>query len=194
MRRRRYFPHRRLFSSLLGFRNRPPEGWLHALRQAHSCLNAGDFPEAGEAYLRLAETAETSGLGRTTQFYLLSATAFINGGEVGRGMDLAKKGVGSMVRSGYSRTSRWACRRFLADLLAMGLNQEAARFNGWLSGLPDDSAQERTEMAQEKPARVPLPLTCPSCGGPLRPDEVEWVDSITAECTFCGSMVRGEAL
>ena len=31
---------------------------------------------------------------------------------------------------------------------------------------------------------------CPSCGASLRPDEVEWLDDVTAECAYCGSPVR----
>jgi len=194
MRLRRLFPRRRLFSSLLGLGDRPPEGWLYALRQANSCMNHGDYLEAGEAFRRLAETAEPANRSRTVQFYLQAASAFIRAGDVSRAMDLAKNGVECMVRLGYPRTSRWACRRFLYELESLGLNQEAARFTGWLSGIPDEPAPERTQAVQEKHARVPLPVSCPSCGGPLRPDEVEWVDSITAECTFCGSLVRGEVL
>ena len=37
-----------------------------------------------------------------------------------------------------------------------------------------------------------LPAHCPSCGAAVRPDEVEWLDDITAECDYCGSPVRGE--
>ena len=33
---------------------------------------------------------------------------------------------------------------------------------------------------------------CPSCGAAVRPDEVEWLDYVTAECAYCGSPVRGE--
>jgi hypothetical protein len=35
-----------------------------------------------------------------------------------------------------------------------------------------------------------LPAKCPSCGGPLFPDEVEWSDPMTAECLYCGSAVK----
>ncbi|MBI4771264.1 MAG: hypothetical protein HY784_12865, partial [Chloroflexi bacterium] len=35
-----------------------------------------------------------------------------------------------------------------------------------------------------------LPAHCPQCGSPLHPDEVEWLDERTAECEYCGSVVR----
>jgi hypothetical protein len=37
-----------------------------------------------------------------------------------------------------------------------------------------------------------LPTSCPKCGAPLRVDEVEWVDEMTASCSFCGSVVAKE--
>jgi hypothetical protein len=37
-----------------------------------------------------------------------------------------------------------------------------------------------------------LPTSCPKCGAPLRTDEVEWVDEMTASCSFCGSVVAKE--
>jgi hypothetical protein len=37
-----------------------------------------------------------------------------------------------------------------------------------------------------------LPTSCPKCGAPLRAHEVEWVDAMTASCSFCGSVVAKE--
>ena len=37
-----------------------------------------------------------------------------------------------------------------------------------------------------------LPTACPKCGAPLRSDEATWVDAQTAECDFCGALVKAE--
>ncbi len=37
-----------------------------------------------------------------------------------------------------------------------------------------------------------LPTSCPKCGAPLRSDEVEWVDAMTASCSFYSSLVAKE--
>jgi hypothetical protein len=37
-----------------------------------------------------------------------------------------------------------------------------------------------------------LPTNCPQCGGPMRSDEVEWVDRTSAECNYCGGVVQGK--
>jgi len=44
---------------------------------------------------------------------------------------------------------------------------------------------------QEK-SRPALPTHCPACGAALKPNDVEWLDDVTAECEYCGSPVRGE--
>jgi hypothetical protein len=42
------------------------------------------------------------------------------------------------------------------------------------------------------PPQAALPKKCPSCNAPLRSDEVEWIDAQSAECAYCGSVVRAE--
>lgn len=45
-----------------------------------------------------------------------------------------------------------------------------------------------------KPApRSTLPRTCPSCGSPVRPNEVTWLDDKTAECAYCGQVLHGNS-
>jgi hypothetical protein len=46
---------------------------------------------------------------------------------------------------------------------------------------------------ESAPLKRPLlPTHCPACGAAVRPDEVEWLDDVTAECAYCGSPVREE--
>lgn len=35
-----------------------------------------------------------------------------------------------------------------------------------------------------------LPTNCPECGAPLDGSEVQWKDKDTAECNYCGSIIR----
>jgi hypothetical protein len=155
-------------------------------------MDAGDYREAGEAFLRLAETSETGGRGRALHFYLQSAMAFIRAGETARGMELAKKGLAWLGEAETQLRGRRACRRFQQDLYALGMEQEALDFAGWAAGNPAGVPRTDVQKDPEIPSRVFLPLSCPACSAPLRPDEVGWVDSITVECAFCTSLVRGE--
>ncbi len=46
--------------------------------------------------------------------------------------------------------------------------------------------------AEESEKHPVLPTHCPGCGAPIHPDDVDWIDNVTAECEYCGSPVRGE--
>jgi hypothetical protein len=35
-----------------------------------------------------------------------------------------------------------------------------------------------------------LPTNCPKCGAPVHGDDANWVDANTAECDYCGSLLR----
>jgi len=35
-----------------------------------------------------------------------------------------------------------------------------------------------------------LPTKCPSCGTAIRPNEVKWLDDVTAECQYCGTPIK----
>ena len=35
-----------------------------------------------------------------------------------------------------------------------------------------------------------LPAKCDGCGAPVIPDEVEWHDARTAECLYCGTVLK----
>jgi hypothetical protein len=83
----------------------------------------------------------------------------------------------------------------VAFLTERGLTQEAQEISDYLKAtlppLPVNDLGPRAIPGER--AKPLLPTTCPGCGGPIRADEVEWVDEVTAECPYCGSAVRGES-
>jgi len=42
------------------------------------------------------------------------------------------------------------------------------------------------------PHKGHLPVACPQCGGPIRPDEADWVDDRTIQCVYCGSLIQSD--
>ena len=78
--------------------------------------------------------------------------------------------------------------RVITELNEQGLKNEAAEIELWLKSIILTTPAFETEEASVK--RLSLPTHCPSCGAGLRPDEVEWLDDVTAECAYCGSPVR----
>jgi hypothetical protein len=82
--------------------------------------------------------------------------------------------------------------RFTAELKARGLVTEAKQIEYYLKTSLPAGFVFGAGAGMEKPKPI-LPTNCPGCGGPIRSDEVEWADELTAECPYCGSAVRAQS-
>ena len=78
--------------------------------------------------------------------------------------------------------------RTVDELNELGYSTEAQEIADYLASV----LPKGVEQAAPNEKRASLPTHCPDCGAPVRTDEVEWIDTETAECVFCGSPVRGE--
>jgi hypothetical protein len=90
---------------------------------------------------------------------------------------------GRAVRTLQHATAALRSRGFEAQASALEQDAQARLAEAGLSqtNLPAEPVPQ---------PRGHLPPTCPQCGGPLRADEVDWIDSASAECPYCGSGVR----
>ncbi len=174
------------------FRRRRPRRPMRPLRggmrPGHQMMEAGNYQGAAEQFKAIARTAESRGGPRATQFYLQSGRARILAGHNEAGLDHLKHGLSLLAqRADWPHLHR-AGTRTVAELNQRGLSAEADEISEFLNAnLPDDFAAPQSTIPARKPV---LPTHCPSCGGALRPDEVDWLDGITAECAYCGSPVR----
>ncbi|RME87704.1 MAG: hypothetical protein D6770_08745 [Anaerolineae bacterium] len=161
-----------------------------ALRRANAWMAAGEYLAAAEAFERLARGAETRRLPRAPHLYLRAGQARILAGETAQGMEHIRYGLEMLAARGQWPALHRIGRRVVRELNERGLNAEAQQIETYLEEtLPEMPAGTPMSAARRK---VTLPTHCPACGGPLRPDEVEWLDDVTAECAYCGSPVRGE--
>ncbi len=177
------------------FRRRPPfppprnpqRMAERALRQAEALMQQGEFAEAGERFSRLAEAAEERGIPRAPQLHLRAAQAWLKAGDMARAEDHLWRGLQSMANA-----SRWAQLARVGERVVQELQAEnqaalAARVEDWLRATLPAGIQAAAAIG-----RPSLPTHCPACGGPVRPDEVDWLDTRTAECAFCGSPIHAE--
>jgi hypothetical protein len=79
----------------------------------------------------------------------------------------------------------------MTELKARGLKAEAKQIEDYLVITLPAGFVPAPRTSLEKSKTV-LPTTCPTCGGHLRYEEVEWADNLTAECPYCGSAVRAQ--
>ncbi len=101
-----------------------------------------------------------------------------------------RHGLTMLAAQGRLRRMQETAGRLMTELNARGLTAEAAE----IARLVQANRLRRAALDRPGPARKQqLPAHCPSCGAAVHPDEVEWLDDLTAECAYCGSPLRGEA-
>jgi hypothetical protein len=153
-------------------------------------MENGDHKRAAEIFERLARGAESRGiLKHASSLYLQAGRAHLLSGQEKRGKDFLTQGLDIIAKA-----QRWPAlarvgKRVIHDLESHGFQNIADEFSSWLATtLPEPIESYKPGQFH----KVQLPLKCPSCGGALRPDEVEYLDATTGECPFCGSAVRGD--
>ncbi len=103
-------------------------------------------------------------------------------------IEILERGLGLFAARGqFAKVMNFGT-RVAGELNQRGFSKEAAQISGYVKTLvPALSAADAGGTAK----RPLLPTRCPGCGAPIRPDEVEWIDELTASCAYCGTSVRG---
>jgi hypothetical protein len=157
------------------------------LQEANFAFDKGEYGRAGELFERIAETAAARGGPRAPLFYLQAGRARILAGQTALGMPSLKRGLELLAQRGQLPKLQQAGRRAVTELNERGLQKEAVEIESWLKSL--SPSMSSLDAPSQRPG---LPTHCPACGAAMRPDEVEWLDEVTAECAYCGSPVRNE--
>ena len=158
------------------------------LQEANFAFDKGEYGRAGELFERIAETASARGGPRAPIFYLQAGRARILAGQTALGMPSLKRGLELLAQRGQTARLHQAGMRVISELTERGLNNEASEIESWLQTILPTAPSVHSDPSVSK--RPVLPTHCPSCGAAVRPDEVEWLDEVTAECAYCGSAVR----
>lgn len=160
------------------------------LQEANLAFDKGDFGRAAELFERIAEGADARGGPRAPLLHLQAGRARIYAGQTALGLPSIKRGLGLFAERRQFQRLVNAQTRALSELKERGLVNEAAEIDAWLKTIAPSANEFATPLPPSK--KPVLPTHCPQCGAALRPDEVEWLDEVTAECGYCGSPVREE--
>ncbi|HJS19155.1 MAG TPA: zinc ribbon domain-containing protein [Anaerolineales bacterium] len=158
------------------------------LQEANFAFDKGEYGRAAELFETIAQTADARGGPRAPTFHLQAGRARILAGQTQIGIPSLKRGLELLAQRGQLQKLYQSGEWVIADLNARGLESEAAEMDSWLRKL----APPLPSFEAQKPStgRVDLPTHCPACGASVRPDEVEWLDEVTAECAYCGSPLK----
>ncbi|MFC2064126.1 hypothetical protein ACFLXB_03405 [Chloroflexota bacterium] len=175
-------------------RRRPGRAGPHPLLQrANDLLNAGDFQGAAQLFDDLAQRAISRNGPAAPHLLIQAGRAKILADLVPEGIETIKQAFDIFAqRNEWMRLVR-ARKRAVEQLQQKGLEKEASDLEGYLSDKIPDNISEQIMSGSINPvskAIAMLPVSCPGCGGPIRSDQVEWVDEITAECPYCGKIMR----
>jgi hypothetical protein len=188
--RRRWFA-RSLGQGLGRLFRRPQIGiseFMPALQRANQLMMIGDYPGAAAIFDELARQVEQFQGPRAPFLFLQAGRAYILMGRFSTGMQHFKHGLSLLGEAKrYNQLYRSAT-RISQELKTRGLGKEAQEISALVRMHTSAIAELATErLSNTRPA---LPTHCSACGGPVRSDEVDWIDEVSAECQYCGSPVR----
>ena len=159
------------------------------LVQANKMMELGDYANAASTFHHLAQDAEERIPQRAPSLYIEAGRAAIHGGQVKIGVTYLRRGLTLFADQRRFPRMQLLGGRIVHELQERNLYSEAQEIEDLLKGnLPRDVSAQSAAFHK----RPTLPTHCPSCGAAVKPDEVEWLDEVTAECAYCGSPLRHE--
>ncbi len=163
------------------------------LGEANRLLEAGHIAEAAPLFAQLAQQAESQGMPRrAAELHLQAARSLMQIGNPQPALAHVHAALNLFTGLGLTGKAQAVYQRIVHDLRAADMHAEADQLERDFqaqSGL----AQADTGEGFGSPAPQPrgrLPAKCPRCGGPVRSDEVEWIDEHSAACDYCGSVLQ----
>jgi len=157
------------------------------LQEANFAFSKGEYGRAAELFERIAKVADGRDGPRAPLFNLQAGRARLLAGQVALGMPSLKRGLELFAERNQFQRLHEMGMRTITELNQRGFKNEAVDIEIWLKTLMPSTPSFDGQADAKRPI---LPTHCPSCGAPLRPDEAEWLDDVTAECGYCGSLVR----
>jgi len=155
------------------------------LQEANMAFEKGEYGRAAERYEKIARIADARGGPRAPLLNLQAGRARVLAGQATLGMPSIKRGLELFAeRQQFPRLRQFGMRT-INELKELGLNDEVEEIEVLLKSILPEMPSTAAPVK-----RPTLPTHCSSCGAPLRPGEVEWLDDVTGECGYCGSPVR----
>ena len=197
--RKRSLPLRRFFERRGSAKPAPSVPPL--LVEANKAFDNQDYSGAAQRFEQLSERLLGMASRRVPQILLQAGRAYILAGGIERGMALVMRALGMLVQQQRWDELRRKGPRIEQFLRNRGWAEQSGQVKTWLreQRVTGDAASDQAvfdlDAAVPKTNSLrtaPLPTRCPTCGAPVDLREVEWADRLTAECPYCGAMIRSE--
>lgn len=160
---------------------------LQMLRRANRLMETGQYAQAYPLLKQLADGTARHGMPvRAANLYLRAAHARLEMGSAEDAADIARHAIHLLHAGGQTDHLRALVPRIVQELEAKGYHDLAVELRAEASALLGGSVGPPPERVE----RAALPTRCASCNGPVRADQVVWIDERSAECAYCGSVVE----
>jgi tetratricopeptide (TPR) repeat protein len=185
---RRPFRRRRL--------TQPPQAGAHprvppAVAKAERAMRAGRFSEAAGQFDDLAHRAQERAMPEAAaELHLRAARCYMEMDNLDEADDQVEKAIDLFIEARRPVRVRQVLPRALAALERHGRQEDAERLRKKVEEAFGGQELLPGRARAQARAAARLPAKCPSCGGPLRPDEVAWAGPASAECPYCGGVVK----
>lgn len=169
---------------------------LHPMMQrANELMAIENYTGAARAFENMAKAANSHNRPAAPHLYIQAGRAKILAGQIPDGITHIQTGLKLFAERAEWLKFRRNRRRVVRELRESGHENEANELMNFMADeLPaDKDATGNESQFDPKPGarvRATLPVKCQECGAPLRIDEVEFVDENTAECPYCGNLIR----
>lgn len=162
---------------------------LQMLRRANRLMERGQYEQAYPLLKRLADGAARNGMPvRAANLYVRAARARLEMGSAPDALDLAQRVIQLLIGAGQAERLHALGPRLVQAFEERGHHEQAITLRAEITALLGSVSAAAAPTAP----RATLPAQCPSCSGPVRADQVTWIDAQSAECAYCGSTIRAE--
>jgi tetratricopeptide (TPR) repeat protein len=162
-----------------------------AAADAERLMRAGEFAKAAERFDDLGAKAEKHGRPNAAgELYLRAARCYVEVDDLDRADECAEQAIHLFIQARRPARVRQVLPRVLAALERHGRRDDAERLRREV----EEAFQGMDVLPAVGQARMAarLPAKCPTCGGPIKPNEVSWAGPATAECPYCGGVIKAE--
>ncbi len=158
------------------------------LAQAHRLQATGRPREAALLLAQLAQAMENAAHPRrSANLHAQAAHAFADGGDDQAALAHARTALRQFLQFAMAGRAPVFYANISRKLRAKGM---AAAADSLEEEFGPSLGKSARRMATGAAPAARLPVKCTQCGGPLRSDEVDWIDAHSAECPYCGSVVQ----
>ncbi|MGD0611810.1 MAG: hypothetical protein ABSB41_09875 [Anaerolineales bacterium] len=162
---------------------------LQTLNRANQLVAAGQPDQAAPLFAGLASTMETTNHPRrAANLHAQAAHAYADSQQEQDALIQARAALTLFLQYQMNQRSPVFYTNITRKLTAHGMKNAAAtlaqEFGNRVGPMP--------ATAPPAPSRGKLPTNCPKCGGPLHPNEANWIDANTVECEYCSALIQPE--